>query len=328
MNRRLRLLVGIAGWLPHPDPPPGLYLRLLRAEPRPRRLVSRLSGVPRQVDVSDQTIPLEHGPAGVRVYRPGVSDPARTGSVADRPSLPLVLNFHGGGFVFGNLTQTDWLCARVAAGVPSVVVSVRYRLAPEHPAPIPYRDCWAASRWLLDHADRFGADPAHASVMGPSAGGTLAALVALAHRDRCRREPGRAPLRQQVLLYPATDLTLSSPSVAEHGRAPILTRRIMDWYGRQYLPQGRPDSVAFDDPWVSPLFQQDLSGCAPALIIGAGQDPLRDDATRYGEALDRAGVPNRVIIFPDAVHGFISMPYLAPEAERAVTEIIDALRQA
>jgi acetyl esterase len=235
-----------------------------------------------------------------------------------------VVNFHGGGFVFGNLSQTDWLCGQIASRVGAVVVSVSYRLAPEFPAPIPYQDCRDATDWLLDHAGELGADPARATVMGASAGGNLAALVALAHRDRCRTDPDRPPLRHQVLIYPATDLTLSSPSVVELSEAPILTRAIMDWYGRRYLPQGLPDSLPGDSPSVSPLFAEHTD-LAPALIIAAGQDPLRDDALRYGEALDRAGVANRVVTFPHAIHGFISMPRIAVEASAAVQEIVGTL---
>jgi acetyl esterase len=318
VNRRLRLLVAVARRLPHPDPPTSRYLSVLRSEPRPTRLVRRVTGgVSGAVRIDDRVIDLDHGPARIRSYRPRSAGPTER--------LPMVVNFHGGGFVFGNLSQTDWLCARVAEQAGVVVVSVSYRLAPEHPAPVPYQDCWSATQWLLRHVDDLGVDAAAVSVMGSSAGGNLAALVAISHRDRCRDDPSLAPLRHQILIYPATDLSLSSPSVAELGRAPILTRPIMDWYGRQYLPQGLPDSFAFDDPRISPLFHTDLTDCAPALIIGAGRDPLRDDATRYGAALDRAAVPNRVIMYPEAIHGFISMPRLAPEAECAVTEIVGTL---
>jgi acetyl esterase len=163
-------------------------------------------------------------------------------------------------------------------------------------------------------------------VMGASAGGNLAALVALHHRDRCRQDPEVAPLATQVLIYPATDLTLSSPSVAELSDAPILTRAIMDWFGRRYLPQGGPGSLAGDDPQVSPIFAPDHADLAPALIFAAGQDPLRDDALRYGAALDAAGVPNRVVLYRDGIHGFISMPRLTTEAGLALVEITRTLR--
>lgn len=262
-------------------------------------------------------MPVRHGLLRVRTYQP------RTRPTGPRP---LVINFHGGGFVFGNLAQTDWLCGRIAAALDAVVVSVSYRLAPEHPAPLPFEDCWDATRWIIDHATTLEADRRQVSVLGSSAGGNLAALVAIAHRDRVRAETGVAPLAHQVLIYPATDLGLGSPSVAELVGAPILTRPIMDWYGRQYLPQDRPGSPRSDDPSVSPLFHPDLAGLAPALLIAAGQDPLRDDAIRYGEALRSAGVPAEVIVYPEAIHGFVSMPRIAPEAEPALRATIDALR--
>jgi acetyl esterase len=318
MNRRTRMVVALARRMPHPEPPTDRYLARLRMElPAPTLSRRLLGGVPRRIRVTDRSLPLESGARPARVYEPWPRS-------RDAP-LPLVVNFHGGGFVFGNLGQTDWLCGQIASRVGAVVVSVSYRLAPEFPAPIPYQDCRAATQWLLEHADDLGGDANRATVMGASAGGNLAALVALAHRDRCRQDPTLAPLTSQVLIYPATDLTLSSPSVVELSEAPILTRAIMDWFGRRYLPQGLPDSLPGDDPGVSPLFA-DHAGVAPALIIAAGQDPLRDDAFRYGEALDAAGVPNRVVLYPEAIHGFISMPRLAPEATLAAVEIAETLR--
>lgn len=313
MNRRTRLVVALARRLPHPEPPTDRYLARLRREPPSPALARLLLGpLPRGIRVSNRVLPLDSGPRPARVYQPWP---------AESTALPLVINFHGGGFVFGNVSQTDWLCGQVARRAGAVVVSVSYRLAPEYPAPIPFDDCWAATHWLVSHAAELGADAARTTVMGASAGGNLAALVALASRDRCRVDPRWPPLQHQVLIYPATDLTLSSPSVLELSDAPILTKAIMDWFGRRYLPQGLADSLTSDDPWVSPLFAVDHRDLAPALIIAAGQDPLRDDATRYGEALSVAGVANRVIIYPEAIHGFVSMPRLSPDAVQAVQQI-------
>jgi len=317
MNRRTRMLVALARRLPHPEPPTERFLARVRMAPPAPSLSRRILGpVPRGVKLSDRRLPLESGPRPARFYQPWPRTPA--------VSLPLVVNFHGGGFVYGNLSQTDWLCGQIASRVGAVVVSVSYRLAPEFPAPIPFEDGRDATDWLLGHADELGADPHRATVMGASAGGNLAALVAVSHRDQCRQDPTRPPLRHQVLLYPVTDLTLSSPSVAELSDAPLLTKAIMDWYGRRYLPQGLPDSLPSDHPSVSPLFA-DHTDLAPALIIGAGQDPLRDDAIRYGLALDAAGVANRVVVYPDAIHGFIAMPRIAAEASAAVREIVATL---
>jgi acetyl esterase len=317
LNRRTRLVVAMARRLPHPEPPDERYLARLRmASPAPGLTRRLLGPMPRGVKVTDRTLPLESGPRPVRIYRP-TSGPV--------PALPLVVNFHGGGFVFGNLGNADWLCGQIAGRVGALVVSVSYRLAPEFPAPVPFEDCRDATAWLVDHAGELGADASRATVMGASAGGNLAALVALAHRDRCRSNLDVAPLAHQVLIYPAIDLTLSSPSVLELPEAPILTRAIMDWFGRRYLPQGLPDSMPGDDPWVSPIFAADHADLAPALIIAAGQDPLRDDATRYAAVLSGAGVDNRVVLYPDAVHGFISMPRISSEASAAVREIVATL---
>jgi acetyl esterase len=314
MNRRTRLLVGFIRRLPRPDPPSPRYLAGLRRElPQPlARLV--LGRVAPSVRISEIHIPTQDGPLRARVYRNDV-DPGRPAS--------LVVNFHGGGFVFGNLTTSDWLCGNLTARTGAVVVSVDYRLAPEYPAPAPFLDSWRACTWLGEHAADFGTD--QLAVMGESAGGNLAALVALRWRDRCRADPAWPRLTHQILIYPATDLTLSSASIADLGEAPMLGRRQLNWYGRRYLPQGLPSSIAHDDPQVSPLFASDHRDLAPALIIAAGQDPLRDDATRYAEALNKADVPTRLITFPEAIHGFMSIPMFEPAAREALDLIAEEL---
>ena len=141
--------------------------------------------------------------------------------------------------MFGNLTAADWLCGQLAARAGGTVVSVGYRLAPEHPAPTPFSDSWSATQWLVEHAELLGGDRLRVTVMGESAGANLAALIALASRDLSRADPGWPPLARQILAYPAVDLTLSSASIAELADAPMLRRETLDWYGRLYLPQGR-----------------------------------------------------------------------------------------
>jgi acetyl esterase len=317
MNRRTRLLITFIRRLPRPDPPSPRYLAGLRRElPQPMaRLL--LGWVSRDVRLEDIRIPTSDGPLRARVYR-------RNG--AAREPARLVVNFHGGGFVFGNLTTTDWLCGNLAARTGAVVVSVDYRLAPEHPAPAPFLDSWAATQWLVQHATEFGTDATQVTVMGESAGGNLAALVALAWRDRCRTQEAWPQLACQVLIYPATDLTLSSASIADLGDAPMLGRRQLDWYGRRYLPQGLPSSIAYDDPQVSPLFAPDHRDLAPALIIAAGRDPLRDDAVRYADALRKADVPTRLVTYPEAIHGFLSIPLFEPASREALDLIAAEVR--
>jgi acetyl esterase len=164
-------------------------------------------------------------------------------------------------------------------------------------------------------------------VMGESAGANLAALIALTSRDLGRSDPGWPPLAGQILAYPAVDLTLSSASIAELADAPMLRKQTLDWYGRLYLPQGLATSIAANDPRVSPIFAADHSDLPPALVLVAGEDPLRDDGTRYAAVLGAAGVSVQTQMFPEAIHGFLSIPLFEPAvAHQAVEVIVDALR--
>ena len=275
-----------------------------------------LGPVGREVAVRDITVPVTDTLLSARVYRHK--------DLGQDPQ-PLVVNFHGGGFVMGNLSAADWLCGQLAGQAGVTVVSVGYRLAPEHPAPTPFTDSWSATRWLVQHAGLLGGDQSQVTVMGESAGGNLAALIALASRDLSRADPDWPPLARQILAYPAVDLTLSSASIAELVDAPMLRRRTLDWYGRQYLPQGLDTSIAADDPRVSPIFAADHTELPPTLVLVAGQDPLRDDGTRYAAVLAAAGVPVHTRVFPEAIHGFLSIPMFEPAAHDAVAVIVAQL---
>ena len=312
MNRRTALLMGLMKRLPKPEPPTPAYLARVRHELPPVLARVVLGSMGSDVACENITIPVDGGEVKARIYRPRGTDAV----------VPLVVNFHGGGFVYGNLTAADWLCGNLAGRARVTVVSVDYRLAPEFPAPIPYQDCLAATTWLVEHAERLRVDPARVSLMGESAGGNLAALVALAGRDRTRTDPRWPAYEHQILLYPVTDLTLSSASVSELEEAPMLRRTSLDWYGRRYLPQGLPTSLAGDDPWVSPIFAVDHSELAPTLIFAAGQDPLRDDALRYADKLRGAQVMMRTVLYPEAIHGFASIPLFEPAARQALDEIV------
>jgi acetyl esterase/lipase len=273
------------------------------------RIGHLLFGPPNQeVTTEDRTVLGPAGTIGVRLYRPR------------RPAAPtpLVVNFHGGGFVLGNLDAADWLCATVAAEVGALVASVDYRLAPEDPAPAAFDDCMAATRRLAERADALGASGPLA-VMGDSAGGNLAALVAIAARD----EDGPA-IAHQVLIYPAVDLTMSFPSIRALADAPILTYRSMRAYVDHYLG----DLADPADPRISPWFVEDLGGLPPALVQTAEHDPLRDEGRAYARRLRDAGVAARWTEYAGMPHGFTTLPGICRSAPQAVAEIVQELRAA
>ena len=251
----------------------------------------------------------ETGPLRVRVYRPAAS----TGR-----TLPLIVNFHGGGWVVGSLDTADWLCSNLAAAVGAVVVSVDYRLAPTHRWPAAAEDCYAALLDVVARAAEFAADPDRVAVVGDSAGGNLAAVTALMARDRS----GPA-IAFQGLIYPATDLTGSSPSVEENADAPILTKADILAYRDHYLGDADPKQ-----PYASPLFAPDHSGLPRALVQVAEHDPIRDDGLRYAAALQAAGVPVRTTNYAGMPHGFLAFPKLCRSAPQALAELAAELRSA
>lgn len=246
----------------------------------------------------------------LRIYRP-------RGVASTGPTLPLVVFYHGGGFVQGNPVGYDPLCTHVSDRVGAVVVSVDYRMAPEHRAPRAALDCVDATAWVTDHAAELGADGSRVGVFGDSAGGNLAAVVAQVFRDQ-----GRTAIDHQGLIYPATDMTMASPSLDEHAHAPVLTRANVTAYRAHYLGTDVSDT----DPVVSPLFGR-LEGLPPALVITADLDPIRDDGLRYADALDAAGVPVRVTNYAGAPHGFFSFPGAVPAGRQAWAELVDQMHR-
>ncbi|MGY1846739.1 MULTISPECIES: alpha/beta hydrolase fold domain-containing protein [unclassified Blastococcus] len=268
-----------------------------------------LGGVAPGVTLQDGVTAGAAGPLAMRVYRPR--------GAAGGP-LPLVVNFHGGGWVLGSLDQADWLCSNVAATVGAVVVSIDYRLAPAHPWPAAPEDCYAALVDVAARAGELGADPGRLAVMGDSAGGNLAAVVALMSRDRS----GPA-IAVQALLYPATDLTFGSASIAENADAPVLTRRDMEAYRAHYL--GDRDRA---HPYVSPLLAADHGGLPPALVQVAEHDPIRDDGLRYAETLRAARVPVRATTYVGMPHGYLAFPRLCRSAPQALAELCAELSSA
>ncbi|NLJ54266.1 MAG: alpha/beta hydrolase [Intrasporangiaceae bacterium] len=244
----------------------------------------------------------------LRAYRPAV--------IGGAP-LPVIVFFHGGGWVWGNVVNDDPLCTTLAAEIGALVLSVDYRMAPHFPAPVAAHDCIDATAWVSDRAAEIGADGTRVAVCGESAGGNLAAVVAQAFRDE-----GRTNLRHQTLIYPATDLTLASPSLDEHANAPILTRDSVHAFADHYCP----DHERRADPIVSPLFGS-LDGLPPALIQTADLDPIRDDGTRYARALEDAGVRVRLTNYVGAPHGFASLPGATLIGSQHRAEIVTEVRR-
>jgi len=254
---------------------------------------------PPGVAVTNRSVPGPDGDIPVRVYRPVRS--------AAGPR-PLVVYYHGGGFVFGYLRMGDWLCGQVASRVGAVVVSVDYRLAPVHRFPAAVEDSYAALSWVAaNSAGEVGAG-GPLGVMGESAGGTLSAVMCLLARER-----GGPAISHQALIYPATDMTAERENV----QMPFLSSDEMAAYRRMYLgPDGDPAN-----PWASPLLAKDHEGLPSALIQVAEHDPLRDDGMRYAAALRAAGVPVRVTEYVGMPHGFMNFPGLCRSAPQALSEL-------
>ncbi len=265
--------------------------------------------VPNGVTASTTTVQLADRAVSVRRYETG----------ARRRPSPVVLFFHGGGWSQGNVLSYDPLCSQIAAAVDGLVLSVDYRLAPEHPFPAGVDDCFEVTRWADDHADDLGIDPSRIAVAGDSAGGNLAAVVALLARDA-----GGPAIALQALLYPATDATLSSPSISRNASAPILTRVDVEDFLTLYAGDAPPAT----DARLSPLHAGTHAGVAPALIQTAELDPLRDDGERYAAALRAAGVDVRWTDYVGAPHGFASFPGALPAGRQALAELLTALREA
>jgi acetyl esterase len=268
---------------------------------------------PAPPDVAGVTELHADGPAGaipVRLYRPRGSDAATP--------LPLLVYFHGGGWVIGDLDTHDTLCRELANGAGCAVASVDYRLAPEQGFPAAVDDCIAATRWLRRHAGTMQLDATRLAVGGDSAGGNLAAVVAIAARDA-----GDPPIRFQLLIYPATDMRRGAPSHATNGQGYLLTRDTIAYFCTHYMGE------ASDDDWrASPLLRDDLSGLPPALVLTAGFDPLRDEGLAYAQRLSEAGNDATQICFERQIHGFITMGRVIDEANDAVAICALKLRRA
>jgi acetyl esterase len=291
---------------------------------------ARLVGMMSREDVAsvvDRSVPTPDGDVPVRVYEP-------LGEVTDTPdgdhgegggARPVLVYLHGGGWTIGSVDTHDNTCRSLANGSGAVVVSVEYRLAPEHPFPAALGDCEAAIRWVAENGAELGVDPGRLAIGGDSAGGNLAAVLAQRFRD------GGPPIRFQLLIYPAVDMTLAHASIDENAEGYFLTKAAMIWFGNHYLgavaASGEVDPT---DPRVSPLLAPPdaLAGLPPALVITAEYDPLRDEGEAYAAALRAAGVEAAATRYDGVIHGFFQLPDVVPEGKAAIDEACAALRRA
>ncbi|QPF88794.1 alpha/beta hydrolase [Bradyrhizobium commune] len=255
--------------------------------------------------VAQLSIPAQHGTIPARIYVPRkLRGPAG--------SAPALMFFHGGGWVVGDLDSHDVVCRKLADEGELVVVSVDYRLAPEHKFPAAVDDAIAATTWVAANANALGIDASHLSVGGDSAGGNLAAVVALAARD------GNGPaIAGQVLIYPAVDFATTHGSHSEPETSVLLTHSIVRWFRNHYL-NGPADA---DDWRASPARATTLAGLPPAYVLTAGADPLRDEGDEYAARMKQAGVPVATKHLPGQFHGFFTMGKLLREANVAASEI-------
>jgi acetyl esterase len=272
---------------------------------------SALGSRAEMASVTDRSCPGPAGDVPVRVYVP----------TAEPGPRPVLVYFHGGGWVIGDIETHDGTVRALAAASGVTIVSVDYRLAPEHPFPAAIDDCLAALRWVAEPstAAELGIDPARMAVGGDSAGGNLAAVVA---QQACHDGP---PLRFQLLVYPATDMRLCHSSIDENAEGYFLTKADMAWFRGHYCAD-----QDWSDPRMSPLLATDevVRGVAPALVITAEYDPLRDEGEAYAAKLAAAGVDADVSRYDSVIHGFFSMGDLVPEGKAAIDEAAEALRAA
>ncbi len=251
----------------------------------------------------------------VRIYWPPAADTDK--------ALPVVVFYHGGGWSIGDLDTHDPLARAHAVGAEAIVVSVDYRLAPEHPHPAGIEDSWAALRWVAEHATELGGDPNRIAVAGDSAGGNISAVLAQRARDN-----GGPSLAFQLLWYPSITADLSLPSFTENAFAPILDRDVIEAFVNWYVPGmdiSDPESLPAT---LAPANTADLSGLPPAFIGTAEHDPLRDDGARYAELLNAAGVSAELRNEPTMVHGYASFALVVPAAAEATNRGLAALRKA
>ena len=258
--------------------------------------------------VEDIKIPSDAGPIPARIYTP-----------SDETSLPVLVWFHGGGWVVGDLESADATARHLCNESSSVIISIDYRLAPETKFPGAPDDCYAATQWVSENASSLNADPDKIAVGGDSAGGNLAAVVSLMARDKQGPKIGF-----QLLVYPVTEMNFNTKSYIDNAEGYQLSRDGMIWYWDHYLE----DKEASNNPYAAPMKAQSLQNLPPALIITAEYDPLRDEGKAYAERLKAEGVTTQYTMYSGMIHGFFGMASVVDKGRAAVKEAADAMRKA
>lgn len=259
--------------------------------------------------IDDLTIPGPGGPLRARVYVPQGKLP-----------FPIVVYFHGGGFVVGDLDTHDNIARALAHASDCIVLSIDYRLAPEHPYPAATDDAWAATCWVAQHGAELGGDPSRLAVAGDSAGGVLSSAVALRARDA-----GGPTLRAQVNIYGSCNYPSErTASAKEFDKAPLLSQADVEYFWKQYLPNPDRDQ---NEPSASPFRAQSHANLAPAFIATAEADPTRDDSEAYAAKLRAAGVPTELVRYPGMIHGFVAFLGIIPAAQKAIDDAAQWLKR-
>jgi len=258
--------------------------------------------------VVDRLIPGPQSNIPVRLYYPHGD-----------PPYALLVYYHGGGWVIGNLETHDALCQALAKTSECLVVAVDYRLAPEHPYPAAVEDAYAATCWAADNAVSLHADPKRLAVIGDSAGGALATVVSMMARDK-----GGPEISLQVLIYPITDYNFDTPSYSKNAQGYMLSRELMQWFWNHYLE----DIAVAGHPYVSPLQAQNLDGLPQAMILTAGYDPLRDEGRAYAHKLQAYGIDTTYSHYEGMIHGFIRMTARLDQAQKALEEVSSIIKAA
>lgn len=271
--------------------------------------MSAMAGVPEEVGkVENRTIPGPAGDIPVRIYTPNGEGP-----------YPALVYFHGGGWVIGDLDLVDVTCRLLTNRTECTVISVDYRLAPEHKFPAPLEDAYAATKWVAEHGSTIGVDPTRIAVGGDSAGGNLAAAVSLMAKDN-----GGPQISLQLLVYPNLNYAFDTESYLEFEDGYLLSNKDLKWFWNHYLRNAEDGK----NPYVSPLIAEDLGGLPPALVITAEYDQLRDEGEAYGKRLQEAGVQTEITRYEGMIHNFFLMPAVFKQGMEAIEQSARALKQA